>query len=155
MKVNVEDVSSVKKTLHIEVPEETVVKELDGAYLQLKKNAKVKGFRPGKAPRSVLERIYGKDVRADVLSRLIQSSFADALKETELQIIGSPKVDPPEFEGKGDYAYDATVEVQPELEDIEVKGLSLTRTNYKAGDDEIEIQLQALQKNMNNLHRRI
>jgi trigger factor len=153
MKVNVEDVSSVKKTLHIEVPEETVVNELDSAYLQLKKNAKVKGFRPGKAPRSVLERIYGKDVRADVLSRLIQSSFADALKETELQIIGSPKVDPPEFEGKGDYAYDATVEVRPELDDIEVKGLALTRTNYKADDDEIEIQLQALQKNMANTEK--
>ena len=57
MKVNVEDVSSVKKTLHIEIPEKEVVQELDNAYLQLKKNAKVKGFRPGKAPRSVLERI--------------------------------------------------------------------------------------------------
>ena len=148
MKVNVEDVSSVKKTLHIEVPEKEVVQELDNAYLQLKKNAKVKGFRPGKAPRSVLERIYGKDVRADVLSRLIQSSFADAIKETELKIIGSPNLDPPELESKGDYAYDATVEVRPELEDINVKGLSLTRTNYAAGDDEIAIQLQALQKNM-------
>ncbi|MEN8247015.1 MAG: trigger factor [Thermodesulfobacteriota bacterium] len=148
MKVNVEDVSSVKKTLHIEVSEETVVKELDDAYLQLKRNAKVKGFRPGKAPRSVLERVYGKDVRADVLSRLIQSSFADAIKETELKIIGRPNVDPPEFEGKGDYVYDATVEVRPELEDVDVKGLALTRTNYKAGDDEIDIQLQALQKNM-------
>jgi trigger factor len=148
MKVNVEDVSSVKKTLHIEVPEETVVKELDSAYLELKKNAKVKGFRPGKAPRSVLERIYGKDVRGDVLSRLIQSSFADAIKETELKIIGSPQVDPPELAVKGDYAYDATVEVRPELEDIEVKGLALTRTNYTAGDDEIAIQLDALKKNM-------
>ena len=148
MKVNVEDVSSVKKTLHIEVPEETVVKELDSAFLQLKRNAKVKGFRPGKAPRSVLERVYGKDVRADVLSRLIQSSFADAIKETELNIVGSPKVDPPDLEAKGDYAYDATVEVRPELGDIEVKGLAMTRTNYTAGDDEIDIQLQALQKNM-------
>jgi trigger factor len=148
MKVNVEDVSSVKKTLHIEVPEEEVVQELDNAYLQLKKNAKVKGFRPGKAPRSVLERVYGKDVRGDVLSRLIQSSFADAIKETELKIIGSPNVDPPELAAKGGYAYDATVEVRPELEDIEVKGLALTRTNYAAGDDEIHIQLQALHKNL-------
>ena len=148
MKVNVEDVSSVKKTLHIEIPEKDVVQELDNAYLQLKKNAKVKGFRPGKAPRSVLERIYGKDIRGDVQSRLIQSSFADAIKETELKIIGSPNVDPPELAVKGDYAYDATVEIRPELEDIEVKGLALTRTNYAAGDDEIAIQLQALQKNM-------
>jgi len=148
MKVNVEDVSSVKKTLHIEIPEETVVKELDTAYMQLKKNAKVKGFRPGKAPRSVLERMYKKDVNADVLSRLIQSSFADAVKETDLKIIGSPKVDPPDLEAKGAYAYDAEVEVRPELDDIEVKGLKLRRTNYKAGEDEIAIQLQALQKNM-------
>jgi len=148
MKVNVEDVSSVKKTLKIEVPEETIVKELDSAYLQLKKNAKIKGFRPGKAPRSVLERLYRKDVHADVLSRLIQSSFVEAVKETGLKIIGSPKVDPPDLETKGDYAYDAVVEVSPELEDVEIKGLALTRTNYKVGDDEIDIQLQALQKNM-------
>ncbi|MBW1891337.1 MAG: trigger factor [Deltaproteobacteria bacterium] len=148
MKVNVEDVSSVKKTLKIEVPEETIVKELDSAYLQLKKNAKIKGFRPGKAPRSVLERLYKKDVHADVLSRLIQSSFVEAVKETGLKIIGSPKVDPPDLETKGDYAYDAVVEVSPELEDVEIKGLALTRTNYKVGDDEIDIQLQALQKNM-------
>jgi len=148
MKVNVEDVSSVKKTLKIEVPEETIAKELDSAYLQLKKNAKIKGFRPGKAPRSVLERLYKKDVHADVLSRLIQSSFVEAVKETGLKIIGSPKVDPPDLETKGDYAYDAVVEVSPELADVEIKGLALTRTNYKVGDDEIDIQLQALQKNM-------
>ncbi len=148
MKVNVEDVSSVKKTLKIEVPEETIAKELDSAYLQLKKNAKIKGFRPGKAPRSVLERLYKKDVHADVLSRLIQSSFVEAVKETGLKIIGSPKVDPPDLETKGAYAYDAVVEVSPELADVEIKGLALTRTNYKVGDDEIDIQLQALQKNM-------
>jgi len=148
MKVNVEDVSSVKKTLKIEVPEETVKKELDSAYQQLKRDAKVKGFRPGKAPRSVLERVYGKDVNADVMSRLVQSSFADAIKETELKIIGTPELDPPDFDPKGPYAYEAVVEVRPELEDIDIKGLALTKTNYKAGDDEIAIQLEALKKNM-------
>ena len=57
MKVSVEDVSSVKKVLHIEIPHETVVSELDSAYRDVKKNAKIKGFRPGKAPRTVLERL--------------------------------------------------------------------------------------------------
>jgi trigger factor len=148
MKVNVEDVSSVKKVLHIEIPQKTVASELDSAYLNLKKNAKVKGFRPGKAPRSVLERLYKKDVQADVSSRLIQTSFADAIKETDLNIISSPKVDPPELEAGAIYAYDATVEVRPELADLDVKGLALKRTNYQVGDEEITAQLSMLQQNM-------
>jgi len=148
MKVNVEDVSSVKKVLHIEIPQKTVVSEVDSAYRDVKKNAKVKGFRPGKAPRSVLERLYKKDVHADVSSKLIQTSFTEALKETDLKIISSPKVDPPELDATRAYAYDATVEVKPELEDIAIKGLALKRMNYKAGDDEIDAQLSMLQKNM-------
>ena len=148
MKVNVEDVSSVKKVLHIEIPKETVVAELDSAYSNLKKNAKVKGFRPGKAPRSVLERLYKKDVQADVSSRLIQTSFADAIKETDLKIISRPQVDPPELSAGSEYAYDATVEVKPELGDLEIKGLSLKRTKYEVGDEEVQSQLKMLQKNM-------
>ena len=62
MQITVEEKSAVKKVLHIEIPEDTVTKELDAAYNKLKKTAKVKGFRPGKAPRSTLERIYKKNV---------------------------------------------------------------------------------------------
>ena len=97
MKISVEDVSSVKKVLHIEVPVETVDKELEGAYRELKRNAKVKGFRPGKAPRSVLERLYKKEVNADVASRLIQSSFSEAVRENELDLVGQPQIDPPDL----------------------------------------------------------
>jgi trigger factor len=59
MQFRVEDVSSVKKTLHIEISQDEVARELEKAYNQLKKNAKIKGFRPGKVPRSVLERMSG------------------------------------------------------------------------------------------------
>ena len=75
MQVTVKDVSGVKKVLHVEVPEDTVTRELDNAYKQLKKTAKVKGFRPGKTPRSVLERMFKKDVHNDVTSKLLQDSF--------------------------------------------------------------------------------
>ena len=148
MQVSVEDINSVKKTLHIEIPEETVVKELDKAYDKLKKKAKVKGFRPGKVPRSVVVRLFKKDVHADVTSNLIQSSFMDALKETDLKIVGTPNVDPPELEATGPYRYDATVEISPELEDIKYHDLVLKRTNYRVLDEEIEAQLKMLQKNM-------
>ena len=125
MPFTVEDINSVKKTLHIEIPEEDVTRELDKAYNALKKNAKVKGFRPGKVPRSALERLFKKDVHADVTSKLIQSSFLDAIKETELKIVGNPQVDPPELNTTGSYKYDATVEISPEIDNIDYSGLNL------------------------------
>lgn len=148
MKVTVEDKSSVKKILHIEVPQADVVRELNGAYQHLKKTAKIKGFRPGKAPRSVLERMFGKDVNADVTGKLIQSAFMDALKETELKIVGNPKVDPPDLDAQNPYCFDAEVEVNPEIGDIAYQGLELTRTNYTASDEELDLQLKMLRKNM-------
>lgn len=148
MQVTVEDLSSVKKILHIEIPEDKVVSELDASYKNLKKTAKVKGFRPGKTPRSVLERMFKKDVHADVSSRLIQDSFIDALKETDLNIVGNPKVDPPGLEEKGPFKYDAAIEIRPEIEDIDFKGLELKKTLYKISDEEINAQLKMLQKSL-------
>jgi trigger factor len=148
MPFKVEDISSVKKTLHIEVPQDEVARELDKAYNQLKKRAKVKGFRPGKIPRSVLERMFKKDVHADVSSRLIQSSFIDAIKQTELNIVGNPELDPPELLADRPYKFDATVEITPEIDDIDFKGLKLKRTRYAASDDEVDNQLKSLQKGM-------
>jgi len=148
MQVSVEDINSVKKTLHIEIPEADVTSELDKAYNELKKKAKVKGFRPGKVPRSVVVRLFKKDVHADVTSKLIQSSFMEALKETDFNIVGTPQVDPPELQDSGPYKYDATVEISPEIEDIDYKGLALKRTNYKISDVEVDTQLKMLQKNM-------
>ena len=148
MKVTVEDRSSVKKVLHIEIPEADVKHALDEAYQTLKKTAKVKGFRPGKTPRGVLERLYKKDVNADVTGKLIQDAYVDALKETKLKVVGSPTVDPPELAGTGDYSFDAEVEVQPEIADIGFENLKLKKTLYKASDEEVDVQIQMMQKNL-------
>jgi trigger factor len=148
MQVTVEDLSSVKKILHIEVPEDEVIRELENAYNHLKKTAKVKGFRPGKAPRSVLVRLFKKDIHNDVSSKLLQDSFVAALKETDLNVVGSPKIDPPSLQEKGPYKYDATVEVTPEIEDIDFEGLTLKKAMYRVTDEEMDAQLKLLQKNL-------
>lgn len=148
MKVTVEDQSSVKKILHIEIPEETVTKELDDAYKNLKKTAKIKGFRPGKTPRSVLERLYKKDVNADVTGRLIQDAFVEAIKETQLRVVGTPNLDPPELQQKSAYQFQAEVEVQPEIGEIDFKELTLKKKLYAASEEEVQMQLEMLQKNL-------
>jgi len=147
MQVTVEDLSSVKKVLHIEIPEETITQELSKAYGELGKKARLKGFRPGKAPRGVLEQYFRKDVHADVTSRVIQESLKDAIQEKELRVLGTPKIDPSELKTKQPYKYSATVEVRPEIEALDVKSLTLKKVRYEISDQEIEVQLSALRKN--------
>lgn len=148
MHVTIEDVSTVKKVLHIEIPEEAVARELENAYKSLKKTAKIKGFRPGKAPRSVLERLFKRDVHGDVTSRLLQDSLVEAIREKDLAVVGQPKIIPPELNEKGPYKYEATVEVKPAIGEIDFKGLTLKKTRYAVSDEEINTQLKLLQKNL-------
>jgi trigger factor len=148
MKVTVENVSRVKKIMHVEIPEEKVVSELNNAYKQLKNTAKIKGFRKGKAPRSVLERLFKKDVHNDVSSQLIQDSFIQALEEAGLDVVGKPEIDPPGLDKKGPYKYSATVEIKPEIEDIDFKNLTLKKPMYHVTDEEMDAQLKMLQKNL-------
>jgi trigger factor len=148
MQVKIEDKSSVKKVLSFEIPKETVVKELNKAYNELKKSADVKGFRKGKIPRKVLENRFAKDVHADVAPRLIQESFVETIQEHKLNIVGGPQMDPPELTPNEAYIFEITVEIKPEIDDIEFEGLSLEKTKYAVSDDEIESQIYMIQKTM-------
>jgi len=148
MQVKIEDKSSVKKVLSFEIPKETIAKELNKAYNELKKTADVKGFRKGKIPRKVLENRFAKDVHADVAPRLIQESFMETLQEHKLNIVGGPQMDPPELNPDEAYAFEITVEIKPELDDIEFEGISLEKTKYAVSDAEIESQIYMIQKTM-------
>ncbi len=148
MQITVEDVSSVKKTLHIEVPNEMVTAELDTAYAHLKKTAKVKGFRPGKTPRAVLERMYKKDVAGDVVSKLLQSAITEAIREKEYNIVGQPELtEVTELDPASAFTFTASIELRPEIGEINFKELTLTKTLYRATDEEVDAQLQMLRKN--------
>ena len=151
MKVDIENLSAVKKTLHVEIPEAEVTRELDKAYETLKKNVKIKGFRPGKAPRSILERRFKKDMHEEVSGQLIQSSYAEALRETSLVPLGEPILDRPDLEAGQAYHYSATMEVRPPIANLEVNGLKLNKKVHSITDEEVEAQLKILQKNQAQL----
>jgi trigger factor len=153
MNVTVEDQSAVKKRLTVEVPQDRVHREVQDAFRELSKTAAIKGFRPGKAPRSVLERKFGKDLRADVASRLIQESFVEALRETRLAMVGTPDIDPPELDENRPFVYVAAMEVQPELQAFAIRDLPLRKRRYRVTDEELEAQLQLLRRNLARLEK--
>ena len=148
MQVNIEEKSSVKKVIHIEIPQKDVAKELDKAYRELKKTAEIKGFRKGKIPRKVLESRFGKDVHADVAPRLIQEAFSKVLEENDLNIVGGPQADPPDLDPKADYVFDITVDIRPELDDVEFKGLELKKVTHEVSEDEVDAQLYMIRKTL-------
>jgi len=151
MQVKVTDESPVKKTLTVTLPKEKVAEKVEEAYRELKKNARVKGFRKGKAPRSVLERMYKNDVHTDVVGQLISESFADALAEADVKMIGQPSIEPPELKEGEDFSYDAVVEILPEIPDVDITGLTLTRNDYKVSEEEVDNQIELLRRNMGHL----
>lgn len=151
MKVEVQDLSTVKKVLNVEIPESDVTRELDKSYRTLKKNVKIKGFRQGKVPLSLLERRFGKDVHAEVSGQLIQNSYGEALREVGLVPLAEPLVDPPELEKGQPYVYSATIEVQPPIDELKVKGFQLKKSVHKVGDEDVEAQLKIVQKSQAQL----
>jgi trigger factor len=152
MDVTVENKNSVTRTLNVVIPAEKVTKEMDAAYDELRKQAKIKGFRPGKAPRGVLENLYRKEVGADVAEKLVRGSLPDALREHAPRMIGTPRFDMKELVKGAEFRYSATVDLMPEIPELNLEALVLKRPKYQASEEEIASQLEMLRKNMGHLN---
>jgi trigger factor len=107
---------------------------------------KIKGFRPGKVPRSLLERRFKKEMLGEVSGQLIQNSYVEAMREAKLAPLGEPALDRPDLEAGQSYHYSATIEVRPPIADLNLKGLRLKEMVHTVEDEEIETQLRILQK---------
>ncbi len=148
MKANVEEISSIKKKVLIEIPEDQVNKEVESFYKDLGKKAKIKGFRPGKIPRNILERYFKDYVKSEVVQKLIQDTYPQALSETDLQPVSPPVIDPGEFENGKSFQYSAVIEVKPDIKLGGYTGLKIEGKKEEVKDEEVEERLKALQ----NLH---
>ncbi len=152
MKVTVEDVSPIQKRLSVEIPPEMVSREFDAAYNRLKRHATVKGFRKGKAPRSVLEREYGPHVNSEVLEQLIQKSLPDAIKEAGVVMLLDPQLDTAsELKDKKSFTYSVLLDLAPEIDLPEYKGIKLERPVVEVADEEVDEQLEALRRHFGSI----
>lgn len=143
MTVKVENISSIKKKLSFEVPAETVKAEIEKAYQKIAKTAKVKGFRPGKVPRSVIEKYYAPQMEEQVLNRLINDTYFKALVDNRIPAVSDPEiVEGGSLEPGKPFVYQAEVEVRPEVEVKDYTGISLKKEKFepdtKVVDDRLE-----------------
>ncbi|MCF6238220.1 MAG: trigger factor [Candidatus Marinimicrobia bacterium] len=145
MSVKIEDVSSIKKKLTIEVAVEQVNKAISKAYKKIGKTAKVKGFRAGKVPESVLEKYYGAQMEQDVLTSLINDTYFKALQENDILAIGEPSIVESSGINKCEaFTYEAEVEIKPEVTAKDYTKLSLEKEKFVADPKAVSGQLEEM-----------
>lgn len=147
IQVELEDLGQVKRKLAIVVPKEEVSQEMDRAYRDLGKRAKVKGFRPGKVPRTVLAMYYKKQVEQDVSDALVRRSLQEALQEKDLKPVGLnwPEPLPPVREGE-DFRFVVELEVAPEFTAENYFGLALRDPGVEVTDEMVEARLHEIRE---------
>ena len=138
------EATSILHTLEIEVAVERVRKAFDRAYRDLAKHVRVKGFRPGKAPRSVLERLYGATVAEQLEEGLVAETLADAVELSGLDPVSEPAISAGKPVPDASYKYMASIEVRPAIELPELAGLPAIRPEVVVEDAEVEERVEQL-----------
>lgn len=146
MQVAVEKLSPVLLELAVSVDAERVRSEINQAYTQLSKSARIRGFRPGKAPRNVLVRLFGPRVERDVVQRLVDDTYEKALAGQNVQAVGQPAIEPDVLKEAEPFRYKARVEIVPEIPDLKYDGFEITKPSVKVTDEALNAELEALRK---------
>lgn len=151
MQVTVSRLSPVELELAVELPADVVRQEIDKAYATLSKKAHIKGYRPGKAPRSVLSKLFRAQVHGDVANTLVQTSLAKALTEQNVSPVSQPQVEVGEVDAQQAFSFKARFEVSPDVEDVKWEGLELERSKAEVDDKDVDEQLEAIRLGMAKL----
>jgi len=146
VKVNIEDISSIKKKLNFEIPETDYKNALEKAYNKLKKTVQIKGFRKGKVPRSILEKYYGGKTSMETISELVDRCYREAVQENSIPAVGMPSISDLKMEENHPITFTAEVEVQPKVEAKGFEGIKLKKNKAEVSESELEAELKALQK---------
>lgn len=134
-------------TLEFTVSPEEFESAVNKAYLKAKNNINVQGFRKGKAPRHIIEKKYGKSIFYDeAMDIAIQEEYPKAVAEHKIDVIDSPKVNVEKFEEGQEIVITADVEVMPEVELPEYKGIEVEKTEIKVTDEDVEKEITAVQE---------
>jgi len=144
--VEIEDAGPCSKKVRITVPAERVDKEIEDTYRNVQKAVHFKGFRPGKAPRKLVEAKLGERVLHDVRERLVQTAVEEAVRDAGLQTLGDAEADWEQIEVTrgADLTFDVTVDVRPEFELPELAGVEVERPVLEVTDAMVDRELERL-----------
>src|SRR6478735_9799771 len=148
MQITIEDVSPVEKRVEFELPWTDVAPKLDKAYDNLRRGVRLPGFRPGKVPRAMLERMYKQQVEEEVARDLVEQSLGQAIRENQLQPVAPPRVDELEIKSGAPFKFKARVEVRSQVTPKDYSGIPVTRRAVKVTDEQVTEALEGYRRRL-------
>ena len=146
MQVSVETGGALERSLTVQVPEERIAAEVEKRLQSMTKTTRVKGFRPGKAPLRVIRQRFGPQVRQEVLDKVLQTSFYEAVTQEKLRPAGAPQIAPlPADSGQG-LSYTARFEVLPEVKLNPVEQMGIEKLVCEISDDDVSAMIEKLRQ---------
>jgi len=145
MKTTIESPDPLHKTIQVEIPWDMISDELDRSFKELAGQVKLKGFRPGKVPKSVVKKRFGKKAQDDVLARLIADSYDAALVQNRIRAVSKPEFERGAVKEGEPYHYTARVEVAPEIEIKQIR-FELEKPVAEVTPEMLDEQLQNLRE---------
>ncbi len=144
--IKMEELSQVKKKLSMEIPWNEVKDELDASYREIGKKAKIKGFRPGKIPRNVLEIYYKEQAEGDAIGNIVNKYYWPELEKKGMVPISQPQIDQEGLKENTDFSFSVTFETEPEFDPGNYKGMELEKEEFKVTDSDVESRLNEIRR---------
>ncbi len=144
MQVTVEKTSELRRKMTISIPDEVVLEKMESRIKSIAREVKIDGFRPGKAPAKIVQKLYGDRVRNEIAGDLIQSSYYEALQKENLTPIGQPFIQPLDTVEKFEFV--AEFEVYPEISLDSISRLQVIRPVASVTDDDVNVMIEKLRR---------
>lgn len=144
--VKIEDLSPIKKKISLEIPWDEVKNELNTVYHEVSKKAKIKGFRPGKIPRKILETYFKDQAETEAATNIVNKYYWQTLEERGIIPISQPEIKQDGIKQDADYCFSASFEIEPELEPKGYKGLELEKEEIKVTDDDVKKRIDEIKQ---------
>jgi FKBP-type peptidyl-prolyl cis-trans isomerase (trigger factor) len=145
VKIKVNKINELKRELEIEVGQDKVKEKFNSVYEEIKKNAKIPGFRPGTAPRDILEKHHSKFAHEEVMKRLLPETYHDALEKESLDAVSLPEITDINLNGNS-LRYKATVEIRSDIEIKNYKGIKIKKKTNEASEEDLNKALDNIKK---------
>ena len=146
MQVSLSATGGLERRLEVAVPATEVASEVEQRLKQISRTARLKGFRPGKAPYAVVRKQFGDQVHTEVVSDLMRSSFAKALSQEKLTPAANPRIEPLAMGPGSDLKYAAVFEVMPEVKLASVEGVAVERPTSNVEESDIDAMIESMRR---------
>ncbi len=146
MQVSVQSSEGLERRLTVVVPAERVETAVQERLKSLARRVKVDGFRPGKVPFSLVQRMYGEQVRFEVQDEVVQSSFRDAVTQQQLRLAGTPRIESSSLEPDKGLEYTAVFEIYPEVGQVSLDSIKIEKPVAEVTEADVMVVLERLRK---------